>query len=111
MDIPLDDLLPTSDAAFEPVDSAEYFSGGSPFWEMSDVYKWSMPEDKHEKKMFVIGYYAALFECAIKSGRSFLFDVNGMPEEIFWRRAEDYGRSVRYATDSHQAIIVTGHGA
>lgn len=111
MDIPLDDLLPVSDASFEPVDSADYFTEISPFWEFSDMHKWMRPVDDNQRRGFRIGYYSALFECLLKSGKPFRFSIYGLPENIFWKRAEQMERTVRYAADDQgcQEIVVSGH--
>lgn len=94
--IPLDDLLPTSDAAFEPVDSGEYFDSASPFWEFSDRHKWLAPAARSEKETFRFGYYAAMFECLLKSGKAFRFPVDRLPVHVFEKRASDYGRTVKH---------------
>lgn len=102
--IPMDDLLPTSDAAFEPVDSAAFFDSGSPFWEFSDMYKW-----KGRSLAFEWGYYAAMFECALKSGRAFMFPCDKLDEDQARVRAEAYGRDLTL-TDKGQ-LIVGSHNA
>jgi hypothetical protein len=111
MNIPLDDLLPTSDASFEPVDSAEYFTEISPFWEFSDMHKWWRPLEHEPRRWFRVGYYAALFECLLKSGKPFRFPIDRLPETMFWGRAQRMGRTVRYTSDDAacQEIVVSGH--
>lgn len=108
-DIPLDDLLGTSDRAFEPVDSGDYFKTGAPFWEFADMFKWSHPEDT-ELMSSREGYYAAMFECLLKSGKPFRFPLMNMPYPMFVKRINDYGRNFDLNINDvrHWNIVVYG---
>lgn len=104
MTIPLDDLLPTSDGAFQPVDSGQFFEAGSSFWEFSDMFKWQSKQG-HDPWRF--GYMAAMFEAALKSGRKFYFPVRGLPWSEFVSRAREYGRVAMITEGDY--LIVRGH--
>ncbi len=90
--IPLDDLYPTNDDCFEPVSSGDYFNTGSPFWEFSDFHKWG-----NNSNEFKLGFYAGLFEVALKSGKSFKFLLPYSLEdhvEMFLARAKQFNRNI-----------------
>ncbi len=104
MTIPLDDMLPPNDEAFIPVDSGEFFETGTSFWEFSDFMKWQKPRLDDERKLFIIGYFAALFECALKSGKPFRFPTTGLPHHIFVKRAKDYNRRVMLLENNEMIV-------
>jgi len=86
--IPLDDLLPTSDDSYSPPTSGEFFDTGAPFWEFADFAKWGKNSADWQK-----GYRAALFECALKSGKRFLFRAVDSDEAVAYsKRAASYRR-------------------
>lgn len=106
--IPLDDLLPTNDHAFIPTPDYQYFQTGSPFWEFSDIFKWS-----NHTPEFQYGYYAALFETILKSGKPFMFTLLESLEPYtshFTYRANQYNRKFQTHKRSHwTTITVEGH--
>jgi hypothetical protein len=105
MTIQIDDLLPTNDGAFIPPDSGSYFDAGSPFWEIADYAKWG--DTSAEWKA---GYYAALFECALKSGRPFIFPIFDESWMLqFCRRVESYRRAFRQVRNKTICLCVGGH--
>ncbi len=90
--IPLDDLYPTNDDCFQPVSSGDYFNTGSPFWEFSDFHKWG-----NNSNLFKLGFYAGLFEVALKSGKPFKFLLPYSLEdnvEMFVARARQFNRNI-----------------
>ena len=90
--IPLDDLYPTNDDCFQPVSSGDYFNSGSPFWEFSDLHKWG-----NNSTEFKLGFYAGLFEVALKSGKPFKFLMPYSLEdyiEMFVARAKQFNRNI-----------------
>lgn len=103
-DVQMDDLLPTSDDSFEPVDPGQFFEKGSSFWELADVYMWDRQGD------FKRGYAAANFEAALKSGRAFMFTLTDGDTAAFTRRAKAYRRDVQVRRgDVITNIIVSAH--
>lgn len=111
MSIPLDDLLPTNDECFEPVDSGEFFKTGSPFWEWSDQHKWIIPTGRDDRRMFRWGWEAANFETLLKSGLSFSFMAMELPRHAMEARAKQFGRGFREcgSTDLYRIYVVSGH--
>ncbi len=106
--IPLDDLLPTNDQTYTPPPDHQYFQTGSPFWEFSDIYKW--PNNNPE---FQYGYYAALYETMLKTGKPFQFTLLESLEPYlnhFTTRAQQYNRKYHTNKPSHwTTITVEGH--
>lgn len=107
MDIPLDDLLPTSDEAFQSVLSGEFFNTGAPFWEMADFHKWPKPSGASKRYWMRFGYMAGLFETALKSGRPFRFPMNQLEWQVFADRAEAFGRTAKMIQGNQ--LLVSGH--
>ncbi len=105
MAIEMDDLLPTNDGSFSPPDSGNFFDSGAPFWEIADYAKWG-----HASAEWKAGYCAALFECALKSGRPFIFpifDESLIPK--FVRRIESYQRTFRQVRNKTTCLCVGKH--
>ncbi len=99
--IPLDDLYPTNDDCFEPVSSGDFFNTGSPFWEFSDFHKWG-----NNSNLFKLGFYAGLFEVALKSGKPFKFLLPYALEdhvEMFVARAKQFNRNIE--VDKQEVFI------
>jgi hypothetical protein len=96
--IPLDDLLPKSDAGYEPPESVEFFDTGKPFWEFADVFKWPNAAEHR------VGYEMACFDVALKMGRPFRFMTDVVPVEWLTKRAHDFQRSVIF--ESEKAVII-----
>ena len=99
--IPLDDLLPKSDAEYDPPESAEFFDTGKPFWEFADVFKWPNAAEHR------VGYEMACFDVALKMGRQFMFPMALLPLEVMNKRASDFDRTTRIKGGY---LIVSGHG-
>jgi hypothetical protein len=111
MSIPLDDLLPSNDECFEPVDSGVFFLSGSPFWEWADEFKWIRPTGEHGRELFKIGWEAAMFETLLKSGLSFSFTAYALPQHALESRAKQFGRVVvRHGTEERpRHYVVSRH--
>lgn len=93
--IPLDDLLPTSDAAYEPpADLRDLFKSGSPLCEIADIYKFSR-EGLTTGRDFRDGYEAAQFDMWLKTGLQFFMYVSTTNVERLVQRAEAFGRTVK----------------
>jgi hypothetical protein len=104
--IPLDDLLPSNDRLHEPPNSGDFFNSGTAFWEFADDHKWLKFEERTKRATFRSGYLSALFQCALLSGRSFMFPLAGVEEKNLIARAEDFGRKCRRHNEN---LVVSGH--
>ncbi len=94
MGIPLDDLLPTSDAAYEPpADLRDLFKPGTPLCEMADVYKFSR-EGLDDPADFRDGYHAAYFDMWLKTGLPFFMNVSPENVDRLVQRAKGFNRTV-----------------
>lgn len=113
MSIPLDDLLPTSDAAYEPpADLRELFTRGSPLCEMADVHKFS--RDGLTWSDFRDGYDAAYFDMWLKTGLQFFMNVSPQNVDRLVSRARGFGRTVevkeRAPILNGFSLVVSKHG-
>lgn len=108
----LDDLLPQSDATYEPpVNPGDLFTDNSALFELADEFKYTLTS-QHDRASFSYGYYAAVFDVWLKTGLGFWMPVPIHCVDGLVERAERFNRKVdvTYHEKCSPHVTVHAHG-